>query len=66
MEYLRIYLTAFSIIFLTHFVKKGHPLLGLSSKVFTFDHLFDHRSEFFNNLAIVFGLNGQKTIKIDA
>ena len=60
-------LTAFSIIFLTHFVKNGHLLLGLSSKVFTFDHLFGHRSDFFNNLAIFFfGLNGQKTIKIDA
>ena len=32
----------------------------------TFDHLFGHRSDFFNNLAIVLGLNGQKTIKIDA
>ena len=32
-------LTAFSITFLTHLNKKnGHPLLGLSSKVFTFDH----------------------------
>ena len=27
-------------------------LLGLSSKVFTFDHLFGHRSDFFNILAI--------------
>ena len=35
-------LTAFSITFLTHLNKKknGHPLLDLSSKVFTFDHLF--------------------------
>ena len=54
MELLRIYLTAFSIIFLTHFVKNGHPLLGLSSMLFTFDHLFGHRSDFFNNLAIFF------------
>ena len=42
--------------FLTQFVKKkkknGHPVLGLSSKVFTFDHLFTYRSDFFNNLAI--------------
>ena len=29
----------------------GHPLLGLSSKVFTFDHLFPYRSDFFNTLA---------------
>ena len=34
--------------------KNGHPLLGLSSKVFTFDHLFGHRSDFFNNLTIFF------------
>ena len=47
--------------------KNGHPLLGLSSKVFTFfDHFFGHRSDFFNNLAIIFGLNGQKTVKLDA
>ena len=25
---------------------------GLSSNVFTFDHLFNHRSDVFNNLAI--------------
>ena len=42
------------------------PLLGLSSKVFTFEYLFGHRSDFFNNLAIFWGLNGQKTIKLDA
>ena len=34
--------------------KNGHPLLGLSSKVFTFDHLLGHRSDFFNNLTIFF------------
>ena len=34
--------------------KNGHPLLGLSFKVFTFDYLFGHRSGFFNNLAIFF------------
>ena len=38
----------------------------LSSKAFTFDHTLDHRSDFFNNLAIFFGLNGQRTIEIDA
>ena len=31
--------------------KYGHPLLGWSSKVFTFDHLFPYRSDFFNTLA---------------
>ena len=36
-------LTAFSITFFTHSKKKdGHTLLGLSSKVFTFDHLFTY------------------------
>ena len=34
--------TAFSIIFLTHLKKDGHTLLGLSSKVCTFDHLFTY------------------------
>ena len=34
--------------------KNGHPLLSLSCKVFTFDHFFGHRSDFFNNLAIFF------------
>ena len=35
-------LTAFSITFLTHLQKVGHTLLGLSSKSFTFDHLFTY------------------------
>ena len=35
-------LTAFSITFLTHLKKDGHTLLGLSSKVCTFDHLFTY------------------------
>ena len=47
-------LTAFSTIFLKHFVKKRPSILGLSSKVFDFDHLFGHRSDVFNNLAISF------------
>ena len=42
--------------FLTQFVTKtGYLpdlLLGLSSEVFTFDHLFTHPSDFFNNLPI--------------
>ena len=58
--------TAFSIIFSHSLWKNGHPLLGLSSKVFNFDHLFGHRSDFFNNFTILFWLNGQKTINIDA
>ena len=41
-------------------------MLGLFSKVFTFVHFFGHRSDFFNNLAFFFRLNGQRTIKIDA
>ena len=45
-------LTAFSITFFPQFVKKTHLLLGLSCKVFTFDHLFSYRSHFFNNLTI--------------
>ena len=40
---------------LTQFVKKRPPFLSLSSKVFTFDHLFGHHSDF-NNLAIFFFL----------
>ena len=35
-------LTAFSITFLTHLKKDGHTLLGLSSKVFTFDQLLTY------------------------
>ena len=35
-------LTALSITFLTRFKKEGHTLLGLPSKVFTFDHLFTY------------------------
>ena len=46
-------LTASSITFFTQFVEKpSHLLLGLSCKVYTFDHLFSHRSDFFNNLTI--------------
>ena len=33
-------------------MKKGPSTPWLSSKVFTFDHSLDHRSDFFNNLAI--------------
>ena len=42
----------FDNIFNTVCKKNGHLLLGLSCKVFTFDHLFSHRSDFFNNLTI--------------
>ena len=46
-------LTAFSVTFFTQFIKKtGYLLLGLSCKVFTLDHLFSHRSDFFNNMTI--------------
>ena len=51
-ELLRLYL-AFWITFVAQFVKTdSHPLLGLPSKDCLFDHLFTHRSVFFNNLAI--------------
>ena len=60
-------LTAFSIIFLTQFVKKRPSTPWLSSKVFTFDHSLDPRSSFrflqqFGDF--FFGLNGQKTIDV--
>ena len=42
----------FDNIFNTVCKKNGHLLLSLSCKVFTFDHLFSHRSDFFNNLTI--------------
>ena len=55
-ELLRIYVQLFPITFLTQFVTKtGYLpdlLLGLSSEVFTFDLLFTHPSDFFNNLPI--------------
>ena len=35
-------LTAFSITFVTYLQNNVHHLLGLSSKVFTFDHLFTY------------------------
>ena len=47
-------LTAFSeTTFFTQFLKKtGYLLLGLSCKFFTFDRLFSHLSDFFNNFTI--------------
>ena len=53
-ELLRIYNTYsfFDNNFHTVCKKTGHLLLGLSCRVFTFDHLFSHRSDFFNNLTI--------------
>ena len=47
-------LTAFSeTTFFTQFVKKtGYLLLGLSCKFFTFDRLFFHLYDFFNNFTI--------------
>ena len=41
-RFITLILAVFSITFLTHLKKKGHTLLGLSSKVFTFDHLFTY------------------------
>ena len=44
---------AYTYSFFLQFAKKtGHLLLGLYCNVFTFDHLFSHRSDFFNNLTI--------------
>ena len=60
-------LTAFLITFLTRLNKKnGHPLLGLSSKVFTFDHLFTSNVQTCSIVWQFLWLNGQKTVKIDA
>ena len=59
-------LTAFfDNIFHTVCKKTGHLLLGLSGKVFTFDHLFFHRSDF-SIIWQFLWLNGQNTVKIDA
>ena len=53
LEISRLFYRFFDNIFHTVCKKKtGHLLLGLSSKVFTFDHLFSYRSDFFNNLTI--------------
>ena len=46
-------LSAVSIIILTQFVKKRPSTPWFVFKVFTFDHLFGYRSDFFNNLAIL-------------
>ena len=54
-ELLHIYLQLFpiKITFFTQFVKKpGYLLFGLPFKFFTFDRLFSHRSDFFNDLTI--------------
>ena len=66
-ELLRIYVQLFRWYFSHSWWKNGHPLLGLSSKVFLY-FWFVRSSflDFFNNLAFFFWLNGQKTIKIDA
>ena len=59
-------LTAFSITFLTRLKNNGHPLLGLSSKVFTFDHLFTYILQTSLTVYQFLWLNGQKTVKTDA
>ena len=52
-ELLRIYLIKSFLEFLTQFVQKrpSTPWF-VQSEVFTFDHLFVHRSDVFNNLSI--------------
>ena len=60
-------LTPFSIIrFRTHLKNNGYPLLGLSSKVFTFEHLFTYILQIPLTVYQLLWLNGQKTIKTDA
>ena len=59
-------LTAFSITFVTHLKTNGHPLLGLSSKVFTFDPLFTYILQTSLTVYQFLWLDGQKTVKTDA
>ena len=56
-------LTAFSITFLTHLKNNGHPLLALSSKVFTFDLLFTYILQTSLTVYQFPWRNGQKTVK---
>ena len=46
-------LTAFSITFLTHLKRDGHTFLGLSSQVFTFDHLFTYIDQTLVNILTI-------------
>ena len=59
-------LTDFSITFLTHLKNNGHPPLSLSSKVFTFDHLFTYILHTSLTVYQFLWLDGQKTVKTDA
>ena len=59
-------LTAFSITFLTHLKKNGHTLLGLSSKVFTFDHLFTYIIQTLVNSLTISLTEWPENQKIDA
>ena len=61
------HLTAFSITFLTHLKNNGHPLLGLSFKVFTFDRLFTYIVQTSSTVYQFLWLKGKKqTVKTDA
>ena len=51
---------------LTILKTNGHPLLGLSSKVFTFDHLFTYILQTSLTVFQFLCLDGQKTVKTDA
>ena len=59
-------LTAFSITFLTHLKKNGHTLLGLSSKVFTFDQLFTYIIQTLVNSLTISLTEWPENQKIDA
>ena len=59
-------LTAFSITFLTHLKKNSHTLLGLSSKVFTFDHLFTYIIQTLVNSLTISLTEWPENQKIDA
>ena len=67
-EFLRtgLILTAFSIAFVTYLQNNGHHLLGLSSKVFTFDHLFTYIVQTSLKVYQFLRLNSQKTVKTDS
>ena len=59
-------LTAFSITFLAHLKNNGYPLLGLSSKVFTFDHLFTYIIQTLVNSLTISLTEWPENQKIDA
>ena len=59
-------LAAFLITFLTHLRKDGHTLFGLSSKVFTFDHLFTYIIQTLVNSLTISLTEWPENQKIDA